>query len=67
MSTIRQESDTDTGPVTPIYALPVDHLSAWKATDFRSPADYSIELTATQLRDLKSAMGRMKGGGSRPR
>jgi len=46
MSAIRQANDTDTGPITPVYALPIDHPSAWKPADFASPADYTIELTA---------------------
>ena len=33
MSAIRQASDTDTGPITPVYALPIDHPSAWKPVD----------------------------------
>ena len=48
MSAIRKASDTDTGPITPVYALPIDHPSAWKPADFASPADYTIELTASR-------------------
>jgi hypothetical protein len=60
MSAIRQASDIDTGPITPVYALPIDHPSAWKPADFGSPADYTIELTASQLRDVDHAITRVK-------
>ena len=60
MSAILQETKTDDDPITSVYQRPIDHPSAWKATDFRSPADYTIEMTATQLRDIEGAMGRVK-------
>ena len=60
MPAILQESKTDDDPITPVYRRPIERPSAWKATDFRSPADYTIELTATQLRDIEAAMGRVK-------
>ena len=63
MSAIRKASDTDTGPITPVYALPIDHPSAWKPADFASPADYTIELTASQLRDIEHAIARVKAAG----
>ena len=63
MSAIRQASDTDTGPITPVYALPIDHPSAWKPADFASPADYTIELTASQLRDIEHAIARVNAAG----
>src|SRR5882672_2365942 len=49
--------------VTPVYASPIDHPSAWKVADFSSPADYTIELTAAQLRDIEGAMGGIKSAG----
>jgi len=60
MSAILQETKSDDDPITSVYQRPIDHPSAWKATDFRSPADYTIEMTATQLRDIEGAMGRVK-------
>jgi hypothetical protein len=63
MSAIRQASDTDTGPITAVYALPIDHPSAWKPADFRSPADYKIELTARQLCDVEHAIARVTAAG----
>ena len=63
MSAIRQASHIDTGPITPAYALPIDHPSAWKPADFTSPAEYTIELTASQLRDVDHAIARIKAAG----
>jgi Taurine catabolism dioxygenase TauD, TfdA family len=47
-------------PVTPIYEAPIDHPCAWKVADFRTPADYTIELSATQLREMERAMALIK-------
>ena len=63
MSAIRQSSNTDNDPITPVYRLSIDHPSAWKPTDFASPADYTIELTASQLRDVEHAIARVKAAG----
>ena len=63
MSAIRQASHIDTGPITPVYALAIDHPSAWKPADFASPADFTIELTASQLRDVEHAIARVKAVG----
>jgi len=52
-------------PVTPIYEAPIDHPSAWKIADFRTPADYTIELTGTHLREIKRAIELIKA--ARPR
>ena len=40
-------------PLTAILRSPIVHPSAWKVADFRTPADYTIELTASQLRDVE--------------
>ena len=63
MSAIRQPSTTEGDPITPVYALPIDHPSAWKPADFTSPAEYTIELTASQLRDVDHAIARIKAAG----
>jgi len=63
MSAIRQPSKTDTGPITPVFRLPIDYPSAWKPADFASPADYTIELTASQLRDVEHAIARVNAAG----
>src|SRR5713226_5956290 len=47
-------------PVTPMYEAPIDHPSAWKIADFRTPADYTIELTGTHLREIKRAIELIK-------
>ena len=60
MSELRElssRSDPDT-PVTPLCRAPIDHPSAWKVADFKTPADYTIELSATQLQDIERAWGR---------
>ena len=55
-----QDSDT---PATPVFAAPIRHPSAWTVADFRSPADYSVDLDAAQLRDIAAAMRRIKAAG----
>src|SRR5712692_3396182 len=47
-------------PATPIFAAPIRHPSAWTVADFRSPADYSVDLDASQLRDIAAAIRRIK-------
>ena len=58
----RTAQDSDT-PATPVFAAPIRHPSAWTVADFRSPADYSVDLDAAQLRDIAAAMGRIKAAG----
>src|SRR5438094_10047303 len=58
----RTPQDGDT-LATPIFAAPIRHPSAWAVADFRSPADYSIDLDAAQLRDIAAAMQRIKAAG----
>ena len=47
-------------PLTPVYGAPIDHPSAWKGTDFKTLADYTIDLSATRLRDITRTMGQIK-------
>jgi Taurine catabolism dioxygenase TauD, TfdA family len=53
----------DDPPLTPVYAAPIDHSGAWTVADYKTPADYTIELDATQLRDIDSAMRQIKAAG----
>ena len=53
----------DDAPLTPVYAAPIDHPGAWKVADFKTPADYTIELTPVQLGDIERAMGQIKAAG----
>src|SRR5271155_463670 len=53
----------DDAPLTPTYRAPIDHPSAWKVADFKTPADYTIELDATQLRDIERAIQKIKAVG----
>jgi hypothetical protein len=55
-----QDSDT---PATPVFAAPIRHPSAWTVADFRSPADYSVDVDAAQLRDIADAVRRIKAAG----
>src|ERR1051326_5603193 len=55
-----QDSDSRASPV---FAAPIRHPSAWTVADFRSPADYSIDLAASQLRDIAAAMRHIKAAG----
>jgi hypothetical protein len=50
-------------PLTPIHATPIDHPSAWKVADFKSPADYTVELTTAQLGDLAIAIRKIHEAG----
>ena len=59
---VRLAEDSET-PATPVFAAPIRHPSAWTVADFRSPADYSIDLDAAQLRDIAAAMRRIKAAG----
>ena len=47
----RTAQDSNT-PATPVFAAPIRHPSAWTVAAFRSPADYSVDLDAAQLRDI---------------
>jgi hypothetical protein len=59
-SIIGSENDP---PATPMHAAPITHPGAWKVADFKSPADYTIELTATQLGDIERSIRRVKEAG----
>jgi hypothetical protein len=50
-------------PAMPVYAAPIDGPGAWKVADFKSPADYTIELTAAQLSDIERAIRQIKAAG----
>jgi hypothetical protein len=54
------EEDAATPPIRP---APSDDPALWKVADFRSPADYTIELTPPQLRELGRAIEQIKGAG----
>jgi len=58
----RTAQDNDT-PATPVFAAPIRDPSAWTVADFCSPADYSVDLDAAQLRDIAAAMRRIKAAG----
>ncbi len=45
--------------------LPFDHPAAWKATDFTSPDDFAIDLTARQIDALESETIRAKRAGTK--
>ena len=65
MSELRQEirAPEDDAARTPVYGRPIDHPNAWKVADFKTPADYTIELDATQLGDIGRAMRQIKAAG----
>jgi hypothetical protein len=50
-------------PATAVHAARIGHPSAWRVGDFQAPADYTIELTAAHLRDIESAIRRIKDAG----
>jgi len=53
----------DDAPLTPVYGTPIDHPGAWKVADFKTPADYTIELDATHLLDIERAIRQIKTAG----
>src|SRR3984957_8431636 len=59
-STMTSENDA---PAPPPFGAPIVHPAAWKVADFKSPSDYTIELTAAQLRDIERAMRQIKAAG----
>ena len=59
---IEKPAESDAA-ATPIYRTPIHHPSAWMVADFTSPADYTIELTGTQLGEIKSAIRWIKAAG----
>ena len=64
MSAIRRNTTLDgDAPLTPLYAAPIDHPGAWKVADFKTPADYTIELDAIQLQDIERAVQQIKAAG----
>ena len=65
MTTIVEARTAQDGesPATPIFAAPIRHQSAWTVADFYSPADYSVDLNAAQLRDIATATRRIKAAG----
>jgi Taurine catabolism dioxygenase TauD, TfdA family len=50
-------------PLTPVYGAAIDHPSAWTVADFKTPADYTIDLSATHLRGIERTMGQIKAAG----
>jgi len=64
MSTIQPNGILeDDAPLTPVHGTPIDHPGAWEVADFKSPADYTIELDAIHLRDIERALRRTKAAG----
>ena len=64
MSAIQlNEIPGDNAPLTPVYGTPIDHPGAWKVADFKTPADYTIELGATQRGDIERAVRQIKAAG----
>jgi hypothetical protein len=50
----------DAVPATPMYRVTIDHPAAWTVADFKTPADYTLELTPAQLADIAQAMRQIK-------
>jgi hypothetical protein len=64
MNELRELSRTsNSDAAVTLYGAPIDHPSAWKAADFKTSADYTVDFTPTQLRDIERAMGQIKGAG----
>jgi len=63
ISAIPSDTILDGAPLTPVYGRPINHPGAWKVADFTTPADYTIELGATHLRDIERAIRQIKAAG----
>jgi len=59
---VRRAPEIDS-PLTPVHGTPIDHPSAWTVADFKTPADYTIELDAAHLRDIEHAIRQIKTAG----
>ncbi|HXJ79832.1 MAG TPA: TauD/TfdA family dioxygenase [Candidatus Methylomirabilis sp.] len=53
----------DQTPSTPPYRRTIGYPGAWKTTDFKSPRDYTIELTTAQLDDIDDAVRHVRASG----
>jgi len=53
----------DQAPSTPPYRRHIDHSAAWKASDFTSPREYTIELTPFQIDDIAGAVQKVRAAG----
>lgn len=60
MATVLESTTAADAPATPVHRSSIGHRSAWKVADFKSPADYTIELSAAQLADIAAAMRRIR-------
>jgi len=64
MSAIRSNTTSEDGaPATAVPRAPIDHPSAWRVADFKSAADYTIELTVARLRDIAHAIRYIRAAG----
>jgi|SRR5271155_4759920 len=65
MSELRELSGTSDADalLTPLSGAPIDEPSAWKVADFKTPADYTIELGAAHLRDIARAIQQIQTAG----
>jgi hypothetical protein len=55
----------DQVPSTPPYRRHIDDPAGWRASDFTSPRDYTIELTAAQIDDIEAAVRKVRDAGLR--
>jgi len=52
MSAVQPNTIVEDDAGTLVHRAPIAHPSAWKVSDFTTPADYTIELDATHLGEL---------------
>jgi len=63
MSAVQPNTIVEDDAGTLVHRAPIAHSSAWKVSDFTTPADYTIELDATQLSDIDRAVRQIKAAG----
>ena len=63
MSAVQPNTIVEGDAATLVRRAPIDHPSAWKVSDFTTPADDKIELDATQLSDIERAVRQIKAAG----
>ena len=63
MSAVQPNTIVEGDAATLVHRAPIADSSAWKVSDFTTPANYTIQLDATQLSDIDRAVRQIKAAG----